>query len=227
MKKIILGLVTSLLLSSVAMAGQIGIGVTGSIAAIAGQGNEVDTDGGTDLGAEGASNRSAAASETAIIPSIFAEYSFDNGFTIGYDYIMGTANVNESALSRTDVTVDGAEAAQDDGKRTANAEIENVMTLYVEMPIHAGLYGKAGMVQMDVNTIETTAIAAGGTYGNTSVDGMLIGAGYKNTFGSNGFYKIEGSHTTFDQIKLKSTTDNTISADLDVTKATFAIGVNF
>jgi hypothetical protein len=227
MKKILIGLVTSLFLSSAALAGQFGVGVTGSIAAISGQGTESDQDGATDLGAEGASLRTASAAETAIIPSVFAEYSFDNGFVLGYDYVIGAANVNQSALTRTDVTVDANEAAQDDGARTAQAEIENVMSVYAEVPIHAGLYGKLGYVQMDVNTLETTAIAAGGTYANTSVDGTIYGAGYKNSFGSNGFYKIEGTHTTFDSIAINSSTDNKITADLDVTKATFAIGYNF
>ena len=227
MKKIIIGLVTSLFLSSAALAGQYGIGITGSIAAISGQGTESDADGATDLGTKGASLRTASAAETAIIPSVFAEYSFDNGFTIGYDYVIGAADVNQSALTRTDVTVDQNEAVLDDGARTAQAEIENVMSIYAELPLHAGLYGKIGYVQMDVNTLDTTAIAAGGTYGNTSVDGTIYGAGYKNSFGSNGFYKLEGTHTAFDSISLSSSTDNKITADLDVTKATFAIGYNF
>ena len=227
MKKILIGLVTSLFLSSAAIAGQFGIGVTGSIAAISGQGTESDTDNATDLGTEGASLRTASAAETAIIPSVFAEYSFDNGFVFGYDYVIGTADVNQNALSRTDLTTDGNETVQDDGARTAQAEIENVMSIYAEVPLQAGLYGKIGYVKMDVNTLETTAISPGGVYGNTNVDGTIYGAGYKNSFGSNGFYKVEGTHTTFDSISLSSSTDNKITADLDVTKATFAIGYNF
>ena len=52
----------------------------------------------------------------------------------------------------------------------------------------------------------------------------------KNSFGTNGFYKIEGTFTDMDSMTFNSsTTDkgNKITADLDVTKATFALGYNF
>ena len=114
---------------------------------------------------------------------------------------------------------------------SAQAEIENVMAIYVEAPLHAGLYAKAGFVQMDVNTLEANTVAGGSTYGNATVDGVVYGLGYKNTFGSDGgFYKIEGTFTEMDSMTFKSSeTDKgtQISADLDVTKATIAIGYNF
>ena len=105
----------------------------------------------------------------------------DNGFTVGLDYIPGSADVNSKSLSRTDVTADAKEVqGQDDGARTANAEIENHYTIYAELPIHAGVYGKAGYVEMDVNTKESNSVTAGGsTYGNETVDGLLFGVGYK------------------------------------------------
>ena len=212
MKKILIGLLASLFLSSAALAGQFGIGVAGSLSAIQAEGKESDKDGTADT-----SMRTANTKAMVIIPSAFGEYSFDNGFTLGLDYVLGTADVSDPKLTRTDVTADAKEAVQDDGDRTASAEIENVITIYAEIPVHAGLYAKAGFVQMDVNTTESSTISTTATYGNTSVDGQLYGFGYKNAFGTNGFYKVEGTHTMMEGISLNgSTTDkgNKISADL-------------
>ena len=142
--------------------------------------------------------------------------------------------MNSKKLSRTDITTDGNEGEQDDGARTAQAEIENVISIYAEVPLHAGLYAMAGYVQMDVNTLETSAITTSASYGNETVNGITYGLGYKNSFGTNGFYKVEGTFTDMDSMTfLDSNTasgvpgGNKITADLDVTKATFAIGYNF
>tara|TARA_A100001015_G_scaffold209366_1_gene234383 strand:- start:161 stop:826 length:666 start_codon:yes stop_codon:yes gene_type:complete len=221
MKKILIGLLVSFALTGVSYAGSYGIGVTGSLAGVHADGTEADKDGTSD-----SSVRTATASETAIIPSLFGEYSWDNGFTVGLDYVLGTANVNSKKITRTD---DSAESAQD-GDRSAQAEIENVTTIYVEVPVHAGLYLKGGFVQMDVNTLETDTVTTAGSYGNSSVDGTVLGFGYRNSFGTNGFYKVEGTFTEMDTVTFNSTTTdkgNKITADLDVTKATFAIGYNF
>tara|TARA_B110001452_G_scaffold264290_1_gene267069 strand:- start:777 stop:1454 length:678 start_codon:yes stop_codon:yes gene_type:complete len=225
MKKYIITILATSFLATSAFAGQIGMGVTGSIAAIAAEGKEADIAGTADT-----SGRTATASNNAMIGSIFAEYTLDNGFTLGVDYIPGSADVSSSAISDEKLTVDGNEATQQDGTNTAQAEIENHITYYAELPLHNGVYVKGGYVEMDVNTLESSTYAAA-TYGNTTVDGLLFGVGYKTTVGSgNAFYKIEGSHTEFDTLSITgSTTDkgNKISADLDVTKLTFALGFAF
>jgi hypothetical protein len=229
MKNILIALFASLFISSAALAGQYGVGVTGSFAAVSGEGTESNKNGDTDT-----SNRKGTASNNVIVPSVFAEYTMDNGFTIGYDYTIGSADVNSSKLTRTDVTADANEAVQDDGDTTAQAEIENVMQIYAEIPLHAGLYAKGGYVQMDVNTLETSTVSTRATYGNDTVNGIVYGLGYKNSFGTNGFYKVEGTFTDMDSMTFldSNTTSgvpggNKITADLDVTKATFAVGYNF
>ena len=225
MKKILIGFFASLILSSAAFAGQYGVGVTGSFASISAEGTESDKNGDADT-----SVRKGNASHDIIVPSLFAEYSFDNGFTVGYDYTLGSADVNSSSITRTDTTTDANEGVQDDGDRTAQAEIENVMSFYAEVPLHAGLYAKGGYVQMDVNTTESETVAGTATYGNETVDGVIYGLGYRNTFGDNGFYKVEGTYTDMDSMTFNSsetTKGNKITADLDVTRATFAIGYNF
>ena len=226
MKKTLITILATLFLTSTAYAGQLGMGVTGSMAAIAAEGSDSDKNGAADD-----SGRTATASNNAFIGSIFAEYTMDGGMTFGLDYIPGSADVSSSTLKRLDVTPDGNEAVQDDGTRTANAEVENHYTLYAEIPVHEGVYLKGGYVEMDVNTLDTTTIATGGSYGNTSVDGLMYGVGYKTAYGSgNAYYKIEGTHTEFDTLSINSSTTDKgdkITADLDVTKLTFALGFNF
>tara|TARA_B100000579_G_C22820642_1_gene850421 strand:+ start:424 stop:1095 length:672 start_codon:yes stop_codon:yes gene_type:complete len=217
----ILALMIASLGFSAANAGQFGLGVSGSIASIDASGTEADKDGTAD-----SSLRKASAGNNAMVGSIFAEYSFDNGFTIGVDHIPGEADVSNSTITRTD---DSAESAQD-GNRSANAHIDNHMTYYAELPIHAGLYVKAGMLEMDVTADESDTVTTAGSYGTVSIDGEMWGIGYKNSFGNNGFYKVEATKRTYDSITLNSTTSdkgNKITADVDATLATFALGFNF
>lgn len=211
-------------LSTSAMAGA-GFGVTGSIAAIGASGTEADKNGAADT-----SVRKAEASNNAAVASVFAEYTFDNGFTLGVDWMPGSADVNSSSITRADTTPTEAPAnTKDNITRKAAAEVDNHLTYYAEVPLGgSGLYGKLGMVTLDVNSNETSATAGG--YGNDSTDGVLYGLGYKSELGSNSFYKVEGTHTEFDTITLNGKSadkGNKITADVDVTKITFALGYAF
>ena len=225
LKTLLMAAIAISVLSTNAFAGQFGVGVAGSLIAISADGIEKDADGSADT-----SVRSATAGENAYIGSIFAEYQLDNGFAIGVDYIPGSADVNRKTIKRTD---DSTESAQD-GDRSANAEIDNHFTYYAELPIHGGLYVKGGYTQMDVNSKEKFTGTGGNTYGNATVDGVLFGLGYRNSFGDSGFYKVEGTHTEYDTLTLTSTKTvstgdkaNKITADLDVSKISFAVGFNF
>ena len=222
-KLILVSVIAITFLSTTTFAGSFGVGVSGAIAAIGAEGTESET---ADLGAE-ASVRTATASSNAFIGSLFAEYTTDNGFTLGLDYIPGSADVNSKAITRADITADANEAVQDDGDRTAQAEVENHMTVYAEIPLHAGLFFKGGYVQMDVNTTESKTVAGGSTYGTETADGYLYGLGYKNSFGTSAFYKVEATHTAIDDISFASSVDHKISAELDVTQAKFSVGYNF
>ena len=223
-KNMLVAVIAITFLSTNAFAGNFGLGVTGSIAVIEGVGTESET---ANTGTEN-SVRTANASNNAAIGSLFAEYTFESigGLTFGVDYIPGSADVNSKKMTRTNVTADAKETNQQDGDSTAQATVENHLTYYVEVPVHAGLYGKLGYVEMDVITAETMP-GTSGTYGNTSTNGYTYGIGYKNEIGASTYYKVEGTTTEFDTISLASGTTNTIKADLDVTKLTFALGYKF
>jgi len=225
LKNMLLATIAIVALTTSAFAGTIGLGVTGSYAIIQADGEEtIDS-------AVNATNGKANVSNRATVGSIFGEYSFDgdHGMTFGVDWMPGSANVSQSSITRTDAASIPGDAETDDGSRTAQAEVENHLTYYAELPIHGGLYVKGGYVEMDVNTLESSALTTG-SYGNKSVDGMLWGVGYKNTIGSNAFYKVEGTMTDFDTMTFASdstNTGNSVKADLDVSKLTFALGFSF
>ena len=225
-KNMLLAVIAITFLSTSASAGNFGLGVSGSIAIVEGTGTEALL--ASDTGTE-ESVRTASASDQSFVGSIFLEYTMESmgGMTFGIDWMPGSAEVSNGKLSRTDTTVDGTETTQDDGTSTANAEVSNHMTYYAELPIHAGTFAKFGFVQVDVDTTETNGVTGKGTYGNGTVDGYLFGAGYKADIGGNGYYKLEGTITSFDILTLASSTDNSITADLDVTKLTLAYGYKF
>lgn len=227
LRNMLVALIAICALSTSAFAGSFGLGVSGSMAVVQAEGTESEISGAADT-----SVRTANASNNTIIGSIFGEYIWDNGFALGVDYIPGAANVNSRTLSRTDTDGVGETDTTKSGVNSAQAEISGVTTIYAEIPVHAGLYAKAGWTTMDVSTKEKKPLTGTTTtsYGNTTVDGMMFGAGYKNTFGTNAYYKIEGTHTDFDSLSLTgdgASKSHKITADLDVTKVTFGLGYAF
>ena len=149
-----LGLILS---STVAFAGSFNVGVAGAIAHIEADGSETTTAG--DNGAANATiNTATVDNDNVFIGSIFAEYEMDGGLAIGLEHIPGSADVSDKTKSRTetDKSITGQVATQTTSvKRSAQAEIENYMGVYVEVPVMGSpLFVRAGMSEMDVNTLE-------------------------------------------------------------------------
>ena len=228
-KKMLVSTIAIVALSTMnAFAGEIGFGVTGSFAGISGNGSEKDTN---------RTSQNASAYNSTSVGSMFAEYTLDgdHGMTFGVDYIPGSANVNAKTLSRTDTesSVEDTETTTTTSvTRSAQGKIDNHLTYYAELPIHGGLYGKLGYATMDVTTQES--FASSKAYGNTSVDGVVMGIGFKSDIGSNAFYKVEGTHTNYGGFTLNETGQTTNSdqnsitvSDIVVNKGTFAIGFKF
>ena len=216
-------------LSSFAYAGSFGIGVSGNIASVSADGTETET---ANTGTEN-SVQSATAGNDFAFGSIFAEYNFGDSerFTLGVDWIPGTADVNSKTLSRTDVNSDGTESNLQAGTRSANAEISDHVTYYAELGIAGGVYAKAGFAQVDIKTKEKSTITSGsatvGSYPDKTLDAWTYGLGYKGTFGTNGFYKVEGYAIDYDTYSASSGTGNTVTANLDVVGAALKLGYKF
>ncbi len=199
-----------------------GVGVSAAYLDIQADGTEVDSNSST-LSTKGGASNSVG------IGSVFAEYSFDAfPLTIGFDWIPMSADVSKNVQQRTDTETsitDTATTTATTRIQKAQAEIDNHMSLYVEVPVWNSLYLKAGLVEVDVNTLEN--LGTGSSYGNVSIDGTQFGAGVKGPIGGgNLFMKVEALYTDYDEIKLTSGT-NTITADLDTTQVKASLGFAF
>jgi hypothetical protein len=218
MKKLAISILASMFLATSTFAGGMTVGVSGGLIQVNADGTETTTAG--DI---------ASADNVVVIPSVFAEYNSDfMGLTLGLEFIPGSADVSEQAKTRSE-SAQGVSGTDSTGTvtRKAQAEIENVRTIYAEMPIGSdGFFLKAGYTMFDLNTLET-APTSGGTYGNTTdVDGYVIGAGVKLDM-SPYVVKFGVEMADYEEISLTSTTSNKIEADLDTVQAKLSLGYSF
>jgi len=231
MRKILIGLSAGAALlfgtASTFAADGFGVGVALSAASINASGTETE---GTATAA-GETN-SGSASNRALIGSVFAEYT-KGLFTVGIDYVPFDADVSSATKTRTDVetsVTDTATTTTTSRTQSAQAEIADHTTAYIE--VGNNLYLKAGYVQVTVNTKES--LGTGSSYGNADLNGTLLGAGFRGGGDSGLYYKLEGTYTDYDTLNLTSTvartgvtTNNKISADLDVTQVKLGLGYRF
>ncbi len=222
MKKTLVSIIASLALTGAAYA-DFGVGISGAIAVVDASGSETTTKGTVSGGAANTNSKDVQA--ISPIASIFAEYITDGGIAIGLEHVPGSADVSDKTHSRTE-NAQGVSGTDATGTvtRTADAEVENFNTLYIDYPIGQG-YVKLGYSQIDVITKEN-AITSSGTYGDATLDGVTVGAGVKGELGSY-YTKYSVEYTDFEELKLTSTTSNTIKADLDVLQFKFSIGRSF
>ena len=171
----------------------------------------------------------------AIVPSLFAELSLDNGIGIGYDHITGSADLagsNQKDQKDNCAGVVASCAGNDTGLNTANAEVDGISTLYLIKTFQNGLFIKAGMSSADVSTTEV--LGTGTKYGNVSVDGSHYGVGFERTNDSGIFFRTAVEHTDFDELSLTgdavggtASSFNVVKATVDVTAAKFSVGKKF
>tara|TARA_B110001452_G_scaffold79851_1_gene65314 strand:- start:549 stop:1208 length:660 start_codon:yes stop_codon:yes gene_type:complete len=163
--------------------------------------------------------------ESTLIPSLFVEIANDSGFGLGLEIVPGTADI-------------GAKTRADDDEESSNgnkasAEINGLTSVYLMKTFGTGFFVKAGMTQTEVVTTE--ALNTGSTYGNETVTGGLIGAGFTKTNDNGVFFRASAEYTDYDNISLTSKTDvggtagsfNKISANVDTTAFKISIGKAF
>ncbi len=230
MRKILIGLSAgaALLFGTVSTfaADGLGVGVALSAAGISTSGSETET------GSQSAETTNASASNHLLIGSVFAEYT-KGLFTVGIDYVPFDADVSSATHTRTDVETSVTGTITDvttSRTQTAAAEITGHTTAYIE--VGNNVYLKAGYAQVTVNTKES--LGTGSSYGNADLNGTLVGAGIRGGGDSGLYYKLEGTYTDYDTLNLTSTvartgvtTNNKISADLDVTQVKLGLGYRF
>ena len=216
MKKIIITIFSSLFLFTVASA-EVGInlGISGNLGAFQATGSETENDEKNKEDAVGAAGWA----------SIFLEKTLGDRISIGIDYVPSALETETSERVVQDLAAAGAYNSR---TNKIQVDFEDLTTLYLTANITDNLYAKAGMMQVDVITKET--LGTGSAYGNTSLDGTLLGLGYNATFADSMFVRLEGNYMSFDSASLTSTTnsDNKVSIDdLNGVSAKLSIGKSF
>ena len=180
-------------------------------------------------GATTSMERSALVKKTqdVDIGSMFAEYSFAQGSTIGISYIPGEATLGSRARTMTI-----SDVGQDvSGTITAKAEVSDHVSFYVEptymMTDGFGVYVKGAASRVTVNSLESqtsTSVTMG--YGNQDVWGTSYGIGAKAYYG-NLFLKLDHMKTEYGTVSLTSTNNKNVTADIESDATTLSLGYNF
>lgn len=210
---------------------RIGVSAASTYLSVDGQEDVAAVSAGTQL----AKTNKKSLDSSIVIPSIFVEYGdiAGTGLSLGLDYIPLNANLSKDNFSRTDTELSqtGTEAATAVvHTQSANASINDHVTIYATFPV-MGAYIKAGYARADVETDEN--LNTGTSYGDTTIDGLVLGLGMQGDVGGNGFLRVEGTYTDYDDVNLTGTgqttgqTANKIKANLDATAVKLSFGYKF
>ena len=131
--------------------------------------------------------------------------------------------------SRKDTSTSGD--GQDTGTYKAEAELDNVFQVYLDLPITEiggfPMHGKLGIQHATIATLES--LNSGSTYPDEDVLGLTLGLGTKGdlAFGNNMFYKAEATYTKFDDYKSDSSAGNKVEAEIEDVALKFSVGYKF
>ena len=231
MKNFIITVLASVMLCTTAFAGSMQFGTKISQAFIEADGTEKTTAGTVTGGS--INTNTASVDNSTMLGSVYAEYSLGsdvwgeegNEITFGVNYTFGEADVSDKLSSRSETAEDAAGSGSSGSVTySANAEVQDYVNYYVEMPLQGALFVKLGMSQIDVITKEDADHE--GSYGDATLDGINYGVGMKGLYGPLQL-KLAYEATDWDGLSLTSTTSNTITADLDTTELALSVGYRF
>ena len=220
MKKTILATIFSVFyLTSVSADVGVNVGFSGQVGIFAASGTE-------NVAGTGTGTRSHNGSEhgEAGWGSVFIEKTLGSRLAIGVDYVPGALETETTESVRYDKTTTDTRTAKEN---TVQVDFDELTTLYLTAKLNDNLYIKAGMMEVDVITNES--LATGSTYGNTSLDGTMLGIGYNNTFDNGLFIRAEGNYMDFDGASLTSSANsNDVKIDqLHGVSAKLSVGQSF
>jgi len=223
MKKLTLMIISGLYLLTTSAFSEVGlnIGVSGNMGLFGATAQETHTGATTTSITSSDSDSEIAA---AAYGSIFIEKELGR-FLIGFDYVPTPfeSDTVETA-KQDDQTANPAAAVKTVATNTVQVDLEDLYTIYVGLNVTENAYIKAGITSMDVITNES--LGTGSSYGNTSLDGSMIGVGYHKDFDSM-FVRVEGNYMNFDGVSLTAN-DNTIRLkSLDGVTGKVSIGKSF
>ena len=195
MKKLII-VTLAFVLGSFSMASAelgVNVGFSGQMGAFTATGTETE---------DQEQNRGSAASIVGY-GSVFLEKTLGSRLSIGVDYVPAALETETAEELRTDQVLNLSTNVAVTQK--VQVDFEDLTTLYAVLNLNENFYIKAGSVSVDVVTKES--LGTGSTYGNTSLDGNMYGAGYNYNTDSGLFLRAEGNVMMFDGASLTSTAD--------------------
>ena len=215
MKKTITILLSFLFISFQAVKAETGVGITGAMHFFDASGTETTR--------QSLEKNNGSHSEDVLVPELFIETIGDNGVTVGVSYI---PTRELGSKSRSDSNSGG-----DTGTYTAEAELDNVLLFYADMPLSEissyPIYAKFGIQHATIATLES--LNSGSTYPDEDVVGLTIGLGTKGdlNFGNNLYYKAEATFTKFEDYEATSAAGNKVEAELEDMALKFSIGYKY
>ena len=218
----IIAIIASLMLTTSAFAGSYGVGVSGSVFNISADVKEVTSSSDTYSGSD--THTGTVENDLVPIPAIFAEYNTDYfGITVGLEYIPGSADISKNMQSRTETPASGTNESTATNYK-ANASVEDIYTVYVEVPMGSnGLYVRGGMMELDVITDESGVQS----YGNATADGITYGIGWKSGTDAGLNYKLSYEVIDLDTVSITGASSHTVSGDIDTAGVKFSLAYNF
>ena len=222
MKKIIIGIALSLFTFTTASAELgVNVGISAATGLFGATGKEVQTDAD---GTEGTQTQKRSEIMQASFGSIFIEKSFGDRFAIGIDIVPASLETEATEVRRTHITTAYQEVSTS-VENKIQVDFEELMHVYLSMNITDNAFVKVGTGSVDVITNEN--MGTGAVYGNTSMDLIVYGVGYTNSFDNGAFIRVEGQYMDFDGASLVSG-DNTISVSgVDGLTGKLSIGKSF
>ena len=155
-----------------------------------------------------------------VLGSLFIEKTIGDKFAIGFDYVPMSAETETTENIQTD--------SGSSKTNTVQVDFEDLMTIYGTLSFTDNVYAKIGYSEVDAVTNEK--LATGGSYGNATLEGYIIGLGYNRDLDSGAFVRVEANYMDFDGVTLTNTADSTksVSADgFDGYGARISVGKSF
>lgn len=224
MKKIVIMIITGILSFTTSSFAEVGVnvGVSGSMGLF----------GATAKESHGQATASRAAGsniyeDTEIAAAAYGSFFIEKEvgpISIGVDFVP-TAFESETVESARHDQQTAASDAITTTENRVQVDLQDLTTLYVALNVSENAYVKAGLMHIDVITNET--LGTGGSYGNTSLDGTLIGFGYNKDLANGLFIRGEGSYMNFDGASLTSGDMTVTLKNLDGVTGKISVGKSF
>ena len=221
MKKRVIAICAYVLTLSTTVSADIGVnvGVSGQMGVFVATAKETET-------GPSVTEKSNGSEHGAIgFASLFIEKTLGDRLAIGIDYVPSALETETTETTKQDKTTADTRTAK---TNKLQVDFEDLTTYYLSLNISESAYIRAGIVTVDVITNEN--LATGSAYGNTDLDGTLLGLGFNKSLDNGLFVRVEGNYMDFDGASLTSTTnsDNKITLNsLEGVSGKLSIGKSF